>query len=382
MDACDVFIVGGGIAGSIAAKFAAAGGLETVLIEKKKTPRSKACSGIQFGYLEKIMGEKIPRDKLCTHQLERMSIQLPDGRTITAPFKMFNFMRKPFDDWLNSVARASGAVFKDQCEYVDHEIVNGSFIVTIKAGDVVDRVKAKYLVDASGLMPAIRRRVRPQNFQKTCTGGTLNYYIDGTVDMDEKTLYQFWNIEFSNAMFAWVYTKTLDGGKECWVVGTGCNGAGIKERQEKFYAHVKEKFGMAGEIIKKEGYASTIDMRSKDRVWLGEGNLLMVGDAAGLVDMVRGVGMDAAALSGRLVAKAILAAERNGTGAIAEYTRLMRAVVDQTRSNQQREIAGFTSNDELQAHMDKSVMKMGLGLVVQSALNALRPAERQKLLPP
>jgi flavin-dependent dehydrogenase len=109
---------------------------------------------------------------------------------------------------------------------------------------------------------------------------------------------------------------------------------------------------------------------------------LMTGDAAGLVDMVRGVGMDAAALSGRLVAKAIMQADRKGTKALDEYTTLMRRVVKQTSGNQQREIGGYSTNEQLQAHLDKGMIKMGLGLVFHSALNMLRPAEQQKLLPP
>jgi len=61
----DVIIVGGGIAGSIAARDAAKGGLRTLLIEREKTPREKACSGIQFPYFEKIIGETIPQERLC-----------------------------------------------------------------------------------------------------------------------------------------------------------------------------------------------------------------------------------------------------------------------------------------------------------------------------
>ena len=50
----DVLIAGGAVAGSIAAKFAAKEGLKVLLVEKDKTPRNKPCSGIQFGYFEKI----------------------------------------------------------------------------------------------------------------------------------------------------------------------------------------------------------------------------------------------------------------------------------------------------------------------------------------
>ena len=43
----DVLVVGGGPAGSIAARFAAAGGADTMLIDKKEDPaRSSTCGGL------------------------------------------------------------------------------------------------------------------------------------------------------------------------------------------------------------------------------------------------------------------------------------------------------------------------------------------------
>ena len=46
MEKYDVLVVGGGIAGSVAARFSAKHSLKTLLIEKFKTPRNKPCSGI------------------------------------------------------------------------------------------------------------------------------------------------------------------------------------------------------------------------------------------------------------------------------------------------------------------------------------------------
>jgi flavin-dependent dehydrogenase len=52
----DVAVIGGGVAGSVAARYSAEHGFRTLLIERSKTPRNKSCSGIQFVYLEKLLG--------------------------------------------------------------------------------------------------------------------------------------------------------------------------------------------------------------------------------------------------------------------------------------------------------------------------------------
>jgi flavin-dependent dehydrogenase len=61
MEEYDVCVVGGGVAGSVAARFSAQQGFKTLLVEKYKTPRNKPCSGIQFSYFEKLVGKKFPK---------------------------------------------------------------------------------------------------------------------------------------------------------------------------------------------------------------------------------------------------------------------------------------------------------------------------------
>jgi len=154
------------------------------------------------------------------------------------------------------------------------------------------------------------------------------------------------------------------------------------DRQTSFYNFIKEKYNLTGEIVKKEGFASTFTIKSKDRVWLGQKRILMTGDAAGLIDTVRGVGMDAAALSGRLVAKAIIKADQKNTLAIDEYKKLMKNVVKQTKKNQEREIGVFQTNQDLQKHLSKKILKMAIGMLFHNALNKIRAPEKQKLIPP
>lgn len=379
----DVIVIGGGIAGSVVATYVARGGLRVLLVEKEQTPRDKTCSGIQFPYFERILGEPIPVDRLCKVPLTKVKLVLPNGRSFGASFTMFNFMRKPFDQWLNQRAVRHGAEFIDDCAFRDVEKENGRFLVQLQPRTgPVQPYSTRYLVDASGLRPVVRQRLRPFEFHRTSMGATVNYYVDGTSDFDPCTLYQFWNLDWNDAMFAWVYPKTLDDGKLYWIVGTGCNTGNILDRQTRFYDYLTREYRLRGNVIKKEGYAHQLDLSSPDRVWLGEGRILMVGDAAGLVDPVRGVGMDSAALSGRLAAQALIATQTRGGSALDEYTRLMTRLVKQTRRNQRRGISRFTSNDALQRHLLRTLLITGVKMQYQTLRNRFRSLQHLVMLPP
>jgi len=380
----DLIVAGGGIAGSTAAKFAAKGGLKTLLVERRKTPRNKPCSGIQFGYFEKMLGEIIPKERLCNVELTKTKMILPDGKEFGAPFKMYNFMRKPFDDWLNIIAQEAGAEFIDDiiCQSIeekdDHVIVK--LVQPREKKEIF--YSTKYFIDATGLRSKIRFQLRPEDFSSGFEGATLNYYLDGEANLDSETLYMFWNLEWNNAMFAWIYVKTLDDGKDYWVVGTGCNDINVNERQESFYNHVKNKYNLTGEIVKREGYKTSMNLHSENRVWLGRNRVLMAGDAAGLVDPTRGVGMDSAAMSGRIAVNAILKAERKNKDVMKIYTKMMKGITTQTIHNQEREIGILNNNEELQNYIEKNMLKQGFSMLLQSWLNKFRKPTKQKLLPP
>ena len=104
----DVFVAGGAVAGPISAKFCAMQNLNTLLVERAKVPREKPCSGIQFPYFEKIIGERIPSDRLCNNALSKVEMHLPNGKVLSAKFPMLNFMRDTFDEWLCHLAKLWG----------------------------------------------------------------------------------------------------------------------------------------------------------------------------------------------------------------------------------------------------------------------------------
>ncbi|MCX8175936.1 MAG: NAD(P)/FAD-dependent oxidoreductase, partial [Candidatus Bathyarchaeota archaeon] len=325
MEEYDVIVVGGGVAGSVAARFAATEGFKTLLLEKFKTPRNKPCSGIQFQYFEKLIGKKIPSEKLCRNKLFKVEIVTPKDRVLKGKMKMLNFWRSTFDSWLNSLAADAGAEFRDNTSLIDFVENKNEDKITVKMSveGKQKEVKARYLIGADGMLSRVRRKLRSQDFGRKASGAVVNYYFVGETNLNPNTLYMFYKREFCPLMFAWVYLKD-----DKWVIGTGAN-ENPTEYAARFFTYVKEKYGFRGEIVKKEGFSSTM----KNTIFLGEGKILLVGDAAGLVDLYRGVGMDNAALSGRLAIKAVTKAEEENLEAVKVYENLMKKVVKKIEVN-------------------------------------------------
>lgn len=372
MERYDVVSVGGGVAGSIAARLAAEAGLKSLLIEKAKTPREKPCSGIQFGYFEKLVGRKIPKEALCDNEIYNMHIITPDGRDYGGKMKVLNFWRHTFDRWLNDLAIEEGAIFEDKTRMVAFEEVEGGYELTLQSGKVKKTVFTKYLIGADGMFSKIRQKLRPDDFLQKAPGGAMNYYCTGDGDLDPKALYMVNIKEYAPIMFAWIYMKD-----DLWVIGTGAE-VNLMDYADRFYDYVCEKYNFKGEIVKREGFASPL----KNGVYLGEGNILLTGDAAGLLDAYRGVAMDNAAISARFAVQAILDAAKHQRPAEEFYSEKMKKLKKQMEVNEQKRLIKFESDESLLESMTIGrVMADGVKMLSANVLNKILTPEKVITLP-
>jgi flavin-dependent dehydrogenase len=182
----------------------------------------------------------------------------------------------------------------------------------------------------------------------------------------------FYNREFSPLMFAWSYLKD-----DKWVIGTGAD-KNLLEYATRFLNYIQEKYAVRGELVKKEGFSSPMEITP----YLGQGRILMTGDAAGLVDLYRGLGMDNAALSGRLAVEAIVEAEKRRLLPIERYQGLMEPTIKKIRKNAMRQAARYASNHSLEMSLSTfNIMKDGLLMLAAAQVNKFLPPEKIILLP-
>lgn len=402
----DVVIIGGGIGGSTAAIHLAKQGKDVLLVEREKTPRHKVCSGIQFPYFEKLIGIKIPRDlptsPLVQTQLTHTEIDYPavngkKRKNLSAAFPMLNFMRNTFDVWLNKEAANAGATFIDQTSFIGVEKKEDSLIIQLEHKGLITSVKTRFLIGADGVNSSVRKQMRPNDFLNIKNGsGGINYYIrvndESKIKLKKTTLLQIWNVEYNDLMFAWVYIKdeqrcsdeqtNIGSCTNAWVIGTSYSSGDVETIGKRLLEYVSSSYGIKGKILRIEKIVVDLNLNNETRFSFGDGNILLIGDAAGLIDAARGLGMDAAALSARKAVSSILSViSGDKRPAAIIYAQKMEGVKSKLKEGSKLAQGAFKTNTDLLRYMDKTLsFSNGLKKIIGSNLNLLRDPEKMELV--
>jgi len=367
----DAVVIGAGISGSVVAKTLAEKGCDVLLVDRATPPRDKTCSGVQLRYMEKLIGEKIPKDVLCGNTLNRVCLTTPSGRRIEGRMGLLNYWRKDFDHWLNGLAADAGADTRWGVEATGLDPKDGSVTVTLDSGPI----DTKYIVGADGLSPGsfTRRRLMPDNFSDKVTGASLNLYYTGSSSVRPDTLHLYYRRGLSDLMYSWLYYKD-----DLLVIGTSSTER-LSHYAEAFLETVKKGFDLNGKEAGREGFST----HCLGGVFLGRGRVLLAGDAAGLLDLYRGVGMDAAALSSRLAALSIIDAMEGEGDALERYNQRARRLVYMIEMNARKQEARYGSDEALEDSLSLgNIIKGRVGMFWAQIWNRLSKPEEMRLLPP
>jgi geranylgeranyl reductase family protein len=161
----DVVIVGAGPAGSAAAAVLARAGVEVALLDKAEFPREKTC-----GDAVSPVGVSILRDLGLAQTLERgafrfdgMRITAPDGRTVTAavpphpdhPPHGYVVPRNDLDDWIREAAIRLGARFEGGFHARGFDYADGGIAVRGESGGRPVERAARLAIIATGASPPL-----------------------------------------------------------------------------------------------------------------------------------------------------------------------------------------------------------------------------------
>jgi flavin-dependent dehydrogenase len=318
---CDVLIVGGGPAGAAAARYLVQIGYRVLILEKKKLPRYKICSGLVLDRSQDLLARDFgtpPESVFCRPKfLKGVRLCAAEDSMIDAPVEkpeIFNVWRSEFDHWL---VQKSGADVLEEHELIGYrqteDGVQASILTKRKEALQID---ASYLIGADGGNSRVRRLLDPAFEEQINWFIPTQLYCIGTVNLEREYFYGFLDRTLS-AFYAWLNFKD-----DYLIYGVATEKGGHIEPYLTAFTEYLEKYFQLNieKVVRKTGCLGA-DMGIKGNFMLGKDRVLLVGEAAGFMNMF-GEGISSALATGRIAGEAVHQAQTSGETAISLYHSL------------------------------------------------------------
>lgn len=286
----DVVVVGAGPAGSAAAMTARRAGLSVALIDKAGFPRDKLCGGLVSGRaqtaLKSIFPTPPPLDIYHVGDFGAWHWGGEELACFTTPDDLWFTMRFDFDAALCQAALAAGAADYTGRRWKTLDQANNS--LTMDNGEVLH---FGALIGADGVTSPVAAQLFGRAYDPDKIGFALETECLRAPGEDLKMVIDF---RSANSGYGWLFPKN-----NSLTVGVG----GVhSENPDMRAALIKmlPKDKVAGKI--KGAFLPFGDYRRTP----GKGNIVLAGDAAGLIDPLTGEGIALALESGAIAADVVV----------------------------------------------------------------------------
>jgi geranylgeranyl reductase len=303
LETFDAVVIGGGPAGATAATDLAKLGRSVLLLDR--AGRIKPCGG---AIPPQAMRDFDIPESMLANQVNAARMVSPTDRTVDMPIHggyVGMVDREHFDEWLRERAAAAGAVRRvGTFERIERDS-DGTALVCYRPGQgrgdaPSEQVRARAVIGADGAHSAVAKQCIPgsegMKFVSAYHEIVRTPPNGGAADFDGARCDVYYQGDISPDFYGWVFPH---GDTTSVGVGTAVEGFSLRSA----CTELRRRAGLAeAETLRREGAPIPLEPL---RCWDNGRDIVLAGDAAGVVAPASGEGIYYALVGGRLAAEAV-----------------------------------------------------------------------------
>lgn len=306
---CDVLINGGGPSGSALAFHLAKKGINVIVLESHSFPRDKICgdavSPVALTELDKLGITRLQGFKKSSTvnsvalYIEEQKINIGLSKKEDHPFKGHVIPRLQLDDWIYQAAEKAGAKYMQSARLISYDIQEEYATATVKQIATAQEIKARVIIGADGSNSTVSRLLNGKSSEAYQLIGMRAYFENVPGPQDQCDIYfteknfpgLFWffptaagKANVGSAMISHTLPKNEAHAKKLLI------------DQIQHHPYLSARIGNGKMVGNIAGWPLKFkDPKSK----IISERIMLVGDAAGLINPLSGDGIQYALLSAR-----------------------------------------------------------------------------------